>query len=197
MAKKYAPLATHTIEACQFSRPKDNGGHLFVEDPALLGMIDFKLSHPLTINQDKRMYDARMEMLASELHLIFVLDDSNQLVGFLSLEEILSEAPIKMIQSERIASRKTIPVSRLMTPLVKAAMITMDTLEYARIGNIIKTLQEIDTPYLLVMETSDSGEQYVCGAFIAQHLSERLGYDIRLNEQRAQTIAQLNNEIYS
>ena len=196
MPMKYRPLPVVAITECDYYSPDDLPELVHEDDPAIDSMIDFMRVKPLTINENKRMYDARMEMQANDLHFIFVLDDRDRLRGFLSLEQILSEQPIKMIQENQIHERKTILVKQVMVPINQALLIEMESLYYAKVGNIIKTLNEHKKNYLLTVERNEKTFSLcIRGLFLATKMSEQIGKNILKTVNKADTLAQLQHDM--
>jgi len=192
MPKKYAPLSSLATNNCEsFHKPFQSAGIVRIDDPADFVFIDFQRVEPLTVYHHQRMYDARQAMQGNNLHLILVLDDLEHLVGVLSLENVLSEEPIKLQEEQRI-QRLSVEVETVMTPIQTAPAIAYESMAYAKVGNIIETLNTLQEHYLLVIETNDATqEQSLRGIVNVATISQQIGYNVIKKKLVSSSIADL------
>ncbi len=167
-----------------------------LNDAAVNLMIDFKIITPLCITDDHTMFQARMKMQQSNLHIILVFNDQDELVGLLSQEQILSEDPIKMIHDTRITSRKEVPITQVMTPIESIQAINLYNLEHASVGSAIKTLNEWQQDYALVVEIDQTNlNRNVRGVLLASHIRSQLGEPFRNKLTEANTVVELTQTL--
>lgn len=192
MSKKFPALTIGTIkpEECiaeYIYLPKV--AHL--DDSAIEAMIDFRLVKPLIFNKTELMVAARRAMELSDLHVALVLDSHKQLVGLISLEQILSEKSVKMVESRRV-ERKDVQLSSMMTPLKNVAVVDFAKLKYAKVGHVVSTLKTIQRYYILVIEHDVNNEKSIVrGIFLASHLSRLLDEHITIDPLQAKPLLEL------
>lgn len=160
-----------------------------IDDPALHVLLDFNHIKPLTIDSNATIDAAQEEMRVTGLHHLLVIDSKNRVVGLISSEDILGEKPIKL-QQERKLARSEVKVKLIMTPIAKLTAIDFHSLKYAKVGNIINTLQKLREHYLLVVRP-EHDKQVICGLFSAWRLSEQLHTDITAVLTEAKSLAEL------
>ncbi|MBL4647428.1 MAG: CBS domain-containing protein [Gammaproteobacteria bacterium] len=179
MAKDYSILLTHSLNQCNhFIAPKQLPELVHLDDPAFDAMINFEHVKPLSIEQDRRMNDARVEMENSLLHVMLVTDETDCLIGIITLTDILGAKPVKLQETLRI-ERKKIKIKHIMTPIKDLVAIDYDNLLPAKIGHVVSTLLSLKQHYALVSQTNaDSGEQVIKGLFLDSEISKQLGINI-------------------
>lgn len=162
-----------------------------MDDPALAVMTDFSQSPPTTIHWNENMDDALNEMKVKGLHLLLVIDTHGHIQGLVGSEDILGEKPIKIIQERRI-QRSQVLVKMIMLPLEQVAAFNFEIIEHARVGNVVNTLQVLQTHYALVIdEDGTEGMQIIRGLFNTSQISKQLHRNIALSITQAQTISEL------
>lgn len=162
-----------------------------LEDPAFSVMTDFSLSTPISIGPEESMDEALNEMKVKGVHLLLVVNNNKDIVGLISSEDILGEKPIKIIQENRI-SRSQILVKMVMVPINKTAAFDIETVQHARVGNIVQTLQSLSTHYALVVQTNENnGEQIIRGLFNTSQISKQLHTNIANSISKAQSVSEL------
>lgn len=194
MTKKFMPLPTIRVSSdVKFIHPKVSHSVTKLEDPAIRAMIDLKRVKPLLISPNKRMYDARIEMQTEDhLHIVLVVDDNDKLVGFLSLQKILCEIPVKLTENERVR-RKEILVQDVMRPIEDIIVFEYDQLKSAKVGDVIETLSKAEQHYALVLKHDDViGGPVVRGVFLASLIGKQLGIDVTSEKpDQAKSLADL------
>jgi len=121
-----------------------------------------------------------------------VFNDADELVGLLSQEQIQSEDPIKMIEQTRTSSRKEVPVKQVMTPIESIHAINLYNLEHASVGSAIKTLNDWQQDYALVVELNQTNlNRNVRGVLLASYIRNQLGEPFRNKLTEANTVVEL------
>lgn len=176
---KYTALETTTLAPAQIRLNAHRLPELVhLSDPALSVMVDFSQQPALIIEDNTTLETAQHEMEFHGSHFILVCDQDHHLVGVLTATDLLGEKPIQVASDTRI-TRNDIPVSRLMTPIAEAPAIQLDTLDYARVGHIIKTLHAIDSAYMLVIRVNADETQVIRGYFSTSQISKQLHHNVR------------------
>ncbi len=164
---------------------------IHLDDPALAVMLDFNQAPPDTINLDDPIDDALSEMKVHGVHLLFVTNAKDQMNGLIASEDILGELPIKITQERRIP-RSKILTKMIMVPLKDIIAFSMDTVEHAKVGNIVKTLKSNGRHYALVIRKNDGNDQQIVrGIFTTSHISRQLHMDIAGSIAKAQSLSEL------
>jgi CBS domain-containing protein len=169
-----------------------------IDDSATDVLLDFKKMKPLTMNKDALMMDAREMMQRENMDFILVQDKNEQLVGVLSLKEILSEHPIKAMETRRV-SRDEVLVYSVMTPIEEVHAINVKKLKHAKVGHVIATLKKLQSYFVLVIEQDmekNNGKKTIRGIFIAAQINRLTGSKIRINPALAKSVAELQKELH-
>lgn len=149
-----------------------------LNDPAFMVMIDFSQVPAFKIKHDATLEDAQHEMEFHGTHFMLVHNNDCQLIGVLTATDLLGEKPIKVSSDIRIA-HDDIPVEKLMTPLQDVPTLSVDVMDFARVGHIIKTLHTADSPFALVTQTQSDGKESIRGYFSTSQISKQLHHNIR------------------
>lgn len=187
---KYEILPTTSFSVSPVMQPMDLPEVVHMEDPALMVMIDFKLSKPPLIDPNTSIDDALDEMKISEVHQLLVADEDNNIIGIVGSEDIVGEKPIKLIQERRI-NRGEIMVKMIMTRAEEILAFNIEDLKHARVGNVVNTLKERRQHYALVIKIDDQGKFLVRGLFSTSQISKQLHMNIANGISGAATIAEL------
>ncbi len=167
-----------------------------LDDPALAVMRDFHLNRPNLVNPNVTMDEALNEMKVTGCHLLMVADDDNTLLGILSTEDLLGEKPIQLLTEKRI-ERKLITTKMVMTPIDEVAIFDLDTIEHARVGNIVNTLKTLRVHYALVLQpkNNDPMEPTIRGLLNTSQISKQLHSEVASKIAKAQSVSELQGRI--
>jgi len=149
---------------------------MHMDDPALSVMIDFTQSPPKTIDEDLPIDDALNVMKVHGVHLLFVVNNSDQPIGVIASEDILGERPIK-IQQEGRTPRSKILVKILMEKLEDIPALDINVVTDFKIGNIVNTLKLHHRHYAIAVK-SNGGEQTIRGIFTMSQINQQLHMQI-------------------
>ena len=150
-----------------------------LEDPAISVMTDFTQIPPHTISLDETMDHAIHEMETTGVHLLLVMNGSNQFQGILSSEDVWGEKPIQLIQERRI-HRDQVMVKMIMVPYSEIIALNYAIVESASVGHIVKTLSTHKQHYALVIspQNNHTAIQTIRGIFTLSQISKQLHKDI-------------------
>ena len=140
-----------------------------VESPAVLIFTDFNKSQPLVIDSQTKATEAEHEMRKAHVKLKFVVDQSLEVIGVVSFQDLSSEAVIKMVASG--VSRSKLLVNDLMRERSTLRSIEISDLEQATVGDVIHTLQENGEQHCLVI---DHSKHHIRGLISASDIARRL-----------------------
>jgi len=157
-------------------------------------MTDFELSPPITIQQTALITEAMIEMRACGVHLLLVTNKQNQVVGLISSEDLLGNKPIQTAH-EKGFSRNEIRVEMVMTPQKQVLTLNFEDLKYAKVGHIIKTLNENRQHYALVVKLQADDNQKIKGLFSLSQISKQIGTDLTRDKLIAENLAELQHQL--
>jgi len=187
---KYETLPTTTLNPNQTVLHTTKLPELVhLDDPCYLVMTDFNQMKPHTVLHSESMDDALNEMKVQGVHLLLVKDEEGLIIGVIASEDIMGEKPILILQERRLP-RKDILVKMLMTPIQKIPALNIESLQHAKVGNVVTTLKAINQHYLLVFEKNDD-EEMLRGIFTTSQISRQLHKDVADSVAKAQTISEL------
>ena len=161
-----------------------------LDDPAFSVMSDFNIMKPYTIKPTDSMDDALNEMKVNGQHFLLVVDQNQHVSGIIASEDLLGAKPIKIIQERRI-QRSMVLVNMLMVPLSEITAFDVESLQPARVGNVVTTMKQLSTHYALAISHQD-GKQYVRGLFNTSQISKQLHIDIATEIAKAETVSELS-----
>jgi len=188
---KYEDLPTLSLSSEQTVLCKDVLPEItYLDDPALAVMMDLTQTPPQTIKNNAAIDDALSVMKIHGLHLLFVVDDSDKIEGLIASEDILGEQPIKITQDNRIP-RSKILTKMIMVPLNKIIAFDIETVNKAKVGNIVNTLKSEEQHYALVIKSNVGNQKIIRGIFTTSHISHQLHMDIANSIANAQSISEL------
>lgn len=194
--KKYDPLPIQTLTAAiDYVHTGELPEVVHMDDPAQSVMTNFKYAQAMTIDKDKSIDEAHIEMGVTGIHMLLVTDDEQKVVGLISSEDILGNKPVRISQ-ERDLSRKDILVHMIMTTQDKVVALDMDDLHLARVAHIVSTLKYQRQHYALAVKFDpDNQAQIITGIFSLAQISRQLGINVLDDELYAKTLADLQKKI--
>ena len=162
-----------------------------LDDPALAVMKDFNQVRPESVSPSLTMNDALNEMKIHGVHILLAKNEEDAIIGLISTEDILGEKPIRILQERRI-ERSKITVKMLMTPIDKIVAFKIKSARYAKVGNVVETLKNLNAHYALVIDDENSEEHNcLCGMFSTWQIGRQLHTDIADSISNAQSVLEL------
>lgn len=194
MSKSYEKLQQISVsEGLTTAHPPQLPELTHIDDAALDVLIDYQFQKAVTIDQHESIETALVEMKASDVHMLLVLNKEGKFIGLISSKSILGEKPYQIMQDRRI-KHSEIQVCMMMLPLDDVLALNYDSLQHAKIGNLIETFKASKRHYAIVMQKNDaSGEMLIRGYFSASRISKSLGSDFTESKTGADTILELKN----
>lgn len=153
----------------------DEFHELDTASPALEIFTDFKKHVPLVIEGSLPAQDVEIMMRKAHVKMQLVVDAYNEFIGTISLENLDEQHFMTRIAAG--FARHEILVEDLMTPKERILALSLDDLERASIGDIIKTLQKQGQQHCLVVDRSG---QQIRGVISASDVARRLHIPIRI-----------------
>jgi CBS domain containing-hemolysin-like protein len=166
-----------------------------LDNPAVTVMTDFNYVHPVTVDPEMSIDGALQKMKTASVRLLFVIDDSQQIIGLITANDIIGERPIKVVEETRV-KRSQIKVETIMTPQSAITVLNMISVRNAQVGHIIETLRQLERQHMLVVDVDESTHtQRVIGIFSASHISKHLHKDVTEEMAPAHSLAEMVHQI--
>ena len=161
-------------------------GRVALDDPAFAVMTDLREVTAATTTPGESMSRAHAQMIQRGVRLLFVLDREASIVGVITATDLLSEKPMRFMQSRGIAHGE-IQVSDLMTPASMLEAIPLQDVAQMRVGHIVATHKAVRRQHIMVAE---DGGRRVRGLFSISQVARQLGLELQTVEV-AQTFADI------
>ncbi len=100
----YIPLKPKTT----YLHPPEPPLVVHLDSPALTVMTYFTYVHPVTVDPEMSIDGALQTMKIAGVRLLFVIDNSQQIIGLITANDIMGERPIKVVEETRV-KRSQIP----------------------------------------------------------------------------------------
>ncbi|MGA9855842.1 MAG: CBS domain-containing protein [Gammaproteobacteria bacterium] len=163
-----------------------------VQNPAIDVMTDLRRKTAMTVEPNLSIENAEERMRNGQVRLLFVLSESGDLMGLVTLNDIEGMRPMRF-QQEMGVSRNEVLVRDVMTSLDKLEALAMSDVAEACVGDIIETLKRTGRQHAIVVEHTPSGPA-IRGIFSATSIGRQLG--VALNTSGiAWTFAELESAL--
>ena len=185
MSSNYQSLSYIDIESdTTYLRPAQSFvENVTAESPAVDVMTDFKKVAAIIMGPCSTLDAAEKRMTASGVRLLLVVDQSNQLLGLITLTDLQGSKPMKYIQ-EAGGTREDIFLRDIMIKSSQIDALPMKVVELSRVGDIIATMKESNRQHALVVDYDEENRQGIRGIFSTKQISIQLGLDYKAKETR-------------
>ena len=191
MSNDYNPLPYDQLQTgSTYHRPAQELPERVQADSAATEvMTDFNEVAAMTIGPCATLDEAEQRMIASNVRLLLVTDQNNQVLGLITTTDLHGEKPMKYLK-EVGGARQEIFVREIMTPQEKLDILYMGDVRKARVGDIVETLKRVGRQHALVVDHDEKGHQMVRGIFSASQIGRQLGMNVEPAEV-AKTFAEV------
>ena len=191
MTRNYHPLSAHRLQAgARHHLPGQDTERVRIDSPAIAVMTDLRQIPAATIDLEAPLDAANRFMIRRGVRLLLVTDDSRQVLGLITSNDILGEKPVQFAL-ERGIKRQEIRVRDIMTPREQLEVLLHADLVQAEVGHVVATLKRAGRQHALVIDFGGDGKsQTVRGIFSASQIARQLGVSIQTTEV-AQTFAEI------
>lgn len=170
------------IGAIRICRPEQGQPGVSLDSPAILVMTDLKRVAAAVISPQDTMDAAHAFMIQRGVRMLLAVDGQQNLAGIITTNDILGEKPVSIAGSRRI-KHSEILVADVMTPAERLEAFDMHTVQSARVGHVVASLQAARRHHALVVQSRDGGEREVRGIFSLSQIARQLGQPLQLPEQ--------------
>jgi CBS domain-containing protein len=150
-----------------------------VRNPAIDVMTDLCQKIAITVEPNVSIENAEKRMRNARVRLLFVLNESSDLIGLITLNDIEGMRPMQF-QQEMGISRDEVLVRDVMTPMDKLEALALSDVAEARVGDIIETLKSTGRQHAIVVEHFHSGP-VIRGIFSATSIGRQLGVALNID----------------
>lgn len=163
------------------------------DDPAIKAMTDLKQVRAVTVKPDHTIDFALKMMKQVGVRLLVVIDDSNVMIGLVTVRDITGEKPMKVMSSDRVR-REEILVSQVMTPRYKLDAFDFASVEHASVREVVQHLRHAGRQHGIVIEQLPNDEYFIRGIFSITQIGRQLGAEISV-DGHVQSFAELEQLI--
>jgi len=179
MPKKYSALANKTLQKnISYCQPPTLLSAITENDPAISVMTDFRKIRVVTTQPGTSITDCNQHMIMNNVRLLLVTDNNREVHGVITAADVLGEKPLAHLQKTG-GTHDDILVSDIMTPTSDLETLTLDDVDDARVGDIVKTLIKDGRQHAIVTCANEhTGDMMICGMFSATQISKQLGIPV-------------------
>ncbi len=173
MLEKFKSIRFKTMsEATQCVVPDRGYSDLTLDSPAIAVLTDHRIEKAIISSQERTIERARRQMAEANVSMLLTSNEGEEITGLITSADISGEKAIQYI-SQNDKKHSDIKVKHLMTHLKDIPTLTIKDVLNAQIGDVLHTLNEIGSEYVLV--TMEDGEQTVIrGVFSARSIARAL-----------------------
>lgn len=150
--------------------------HVSVRSPAIDVMTDLSRVSAASVDPNLPLDKAEERMRNARVRLLFVLNESGDVLGLITLNDLKGMRPMRF-QQEMGVSHSEVLVRDIMTPRDKLEALTMTDVAEASVGDVIETLKRTGRQHALVVERTPDGPA-IRGIFSARQIGRQLGVQI-------------------
>lgn len=178
-----------SIGAIRICRPDEGGPGVTLDSPALLVMTDLEQVAAAVISPQESMDAAHAFMMQRGVRMLLAVDESGALAGIVTSNDILGEKPVAVAEDRRIRHSEIL-VADVMTPAERLEAFDLRTVQSARVGQVVASLQHARRHHALVVQSAADGGRELRGLFSLSEIARRLGSPLQLPQQ-AKSFAEL------
>jgi len=185
MSSNYQTLSYINVDDdTPYLRPAQSfENNVTAESPAIDVMTDFTRIAAITMGPCGTLDAAEKRMIASGVRLLLVVDQSNQLLGLITLTDLQGSKPMKYLQ-EAGGTREDIFLRDIMIKSAQIEALPMKVVELSRVGDIIATMKLSNRQHALVIDYDENNRQVIRGIFSTKQISIQLGLEYKAKETR-------------
>jgi CBS domain-containing protein len=179
---KILPLHPLTGVIGFFEPGQELPAQLTADSPAILAMTDLRQQVAFTVEPHVAIDTALQRMKTLGVRLLFVVNDSKQILGLITSTDILGEKPLQF-HNEQHQRYEEILVRDIMTPQTRLEVLHMQDVLRATVSDIVATLQSSGRRHALVLDREvPGGREAIRGIFSATSIGAQLGQVIETTE---------------
>lgn len=150
--------------------------HVTLQNPAIDVMTDLGRMTAAIVEPNVSLDKAEERMRNARVRLLFVLNESGDLLGLITLNDLKGMRPMRFQQASGV-TRNEVHVRDVMTPRDKLEALAFSDVAQSRVGDVIETLKRTGRQHALVIERTVDGPA-IRGIFSARQIGRQLGVQI-------------------
>lgn len=152
-------------------------GPVRLDSPASEVMTDLTLVKPASISPHASLVHAEQSMAGMGVHMLFVVTEMPVIEGLITSTDLLGERPVQLTR-QRGVPFESLAVADVMTAFDRLEALDLETLQSARVSNVVATLKELGRNHLLVVDSSPGIGMRVRGVISRSQVERQLGEKI-------------------
>ena len=173
MLEKFKTLNFQSLSSTPHCVLPDRGHKdLSLDDPAIAVMTDHRIEKAPLINADRSLDRAMRQMAEDNCNMLIINNGEDGIAGLITSADITGEKPIQYSKDEG-KKRSELMVRHLMTKIEDIPALTIQDVLESKIGDILHTLNEIGSEYVLVTMI-ENGNTAIRGVFSARSIARSL-----------------------
>lgn len=187
------PQARLDGQRCEVAET-DSSSRVTLDSPAIEVMTDLTRVPAASIDADTFLPDANHAMAARGVRMLLVTDSRRQVVGLLSVADLLGERPVR-VGRERAVPLDELTVASVMTPLAAIEAVELPAVMRAEVGHVVATLRRAGRQHALVVERFPGGRTRIRGVFSASQIARQMGEPLPAATEVARSFAEIEAAI--
>lgn len=158
--------------------------------PAIEVMTDYRRQPALTISPGASLDEANRMMARSNAQYLIVADEKAQLLGIVTEAGTTGSRPMAVAHQMGLHRNELVVSNVMIDKHDDAEVMHLRDVLHARVGNVLSTLQELGTPFCLVVDHDAADNHILCGVFSLRQIERCMGLDTH-SEEIAHTFSQV------
>jgi CBS domain-containing protein len=129
-----------------------DGRSLAPSDPAVYAITDFTRDYPVTVDPERSIDDALVDMIHLGVRALLVAHQE-RLVGLITSYDIQGEKPMQFLLSSTFGRHEDLRVAHIMTPWDRLRALDWRSLEVARAADLLSVFEATGLTHLLIIES--------------------------------------------
>ena len=154
--------------------------NLTPDSPAIDVMTDLRRVAAQAVSTFCGIDQATERMKNAGVRLLFVINQSYEIQGILTSQDILDERVVKHMNAHN-TRREDVTVRDLMTPQAQVEVLQMYDVARATVGDLIRTFRQMGRQHALVVEEID-GKQTIRGILSTTQIAKQTGIYVDTSE---------------
>jgi CBS domain-containing protein len=152
-----------------------DGRGLSPNDPAVYAITDFSRDYPVTVDPDRSIDDALVEMVHLGVRALLVAREE-RLIGLITSYDIQGEKPMQFLLSSTFGRHEDLRVSHIMTPWERLRALDWRSLEEARAADLLRVFEATGLTHLLIIQPGPDSNVVVRGLASRARLLRQLAH---------------------
>jgi CBS-domain-containing membrane protein len=172
-------LRTPLTGGVRLCHPVQDHAVITLDSPAILVMTDLTRVTAAVAWPGMTVHEANRYMIQRGVRMLLVLDEQELLIGIVTATDILGEKPVTLAREQGVRHSDVLVVD-VMTPVNRLDAFELHTVEGARVGQVVESLQRTRRHHALVTQQINGGGTEIRGLFSLSQIARQLGMSLHL-----------------